>query len=228
MTSTAWNNGQITINFDNNFTMIVDNLILGITGNIASGKSLIAGAFARKGAALVDADQLAREAVAPGSPVLRQLSAAFGVEILHDNGELNRDRLAQIIFADASARQELNRITHPAIAELATRRLEQLKDQPGVPLVVYEAPLLFEAGAEKRVDRVLVVSIDPQVQLRRLMARDGLEEAAARQRLAAQMPQQEKLARADYVIDNSGSVEEALRQVDTLWDKLVGNAAAEN
>ncbi len=204
--------------------MSVNNLILGITGNIAAGKSLIAGAFARKGAALVDADQLAREVVAPGSPVLQQLSAQFGREILFENGSLDREQLAGIIFADEQARDALNRITHPAIARLAVERLQQLKRTSGIPLIVYEAPLLFEAGAEGRVDKVLVVKIDPEVQLQRLMERDRLAEAAARQRLAAQMPQTEKLARADYVIDNSGSVAAALRQVEQLWAQLAGAA----
>lgn len=200
--------------------MLVDNLILGITGNIASGKSTIAGAFAKLGAALVDADQLARDVVAPGSPTLQQLVERFGAEILLANGQLDRERLGRIIFADAAARQDLNRIMHPAIGRLALERLRQLKKKAGIPLVVYEAPLLFEAGAEGRVDQVLVVKIDPQIQLQRLMQRDGLDELAAQQRIAAQMSQEEKLARADYVIDNSGTVEEALRQVEQLWSKL--------
>ena len=201
--------------------MLVNNLILGITGNIASGKSLIAEAFARRGAALVDADQLAREIVAPGTPVLQRLVERFGAAVLLENGELNRERLGQIVFSDPAAREELNRITHPAIAELAIERLQRLKEKPGVPLVIYEAPLLFEAGAEGRVDRVLVVKIDPQVQLHRLMARDGLDAVAAKQRIAAQMPQQGKLARADFVINNSGSVAAALHQVDSLWERLI-------
>jgi dephospho-CoA kinase len=201
--------------------MSVNNLILGITGNIASGKSTIAGAFAKKGAALVDADQLARDVVAVGSPLLQQLVERFGLAILLPSGELNRERLGEIVFADAEARQALNALMHPAIGQLAVERLQRLKKSPDIPLVVYEAPLLFEAGAEGRVDQVLVVKIDPQVQLQRLMQRDGFEETAARQRIAAQMPQDEKLARADYVIDNSGTVEEALRQVDQLWDRLI-------
>ncbi len=198
------------------------NLILGITGNIASGKSTIAEGFARLGAVLVDADQLAREVVAPGSPVLQQLVAHFGLDILQTDGSLNRERLGAIIFADPAARQQLNRITHPAIGLLAVERLRQLKNQAGLPLVVYEAPLLFEAGAEGRVDKVLVVKIDPQVQLQRLMLRDNIDESSARQKIQAQMPQEAKLARADYVIDNSGTVAEALRQVEALWGKLVG------
>lgn len=203
--------------------MLVDNLILGITGNIASGKSTIAGAFAKLGAALIDADQVARDVVAPGSPVLRQLVVRFGADILLENGQLDRGKLGQIIFSDSVARQDLNEIMHPAIAQLAVERLQQLKKRPGLPLVVYEAPLLFEAGAEGRVDQVLVVKIDPQVQLQRLMQRDDLDEAAARQRIAAQMPQEEKLVRADYVIDNSGTVEAAMEQVGLLWERLQKN-----
>lgn len=202
--------------------MLVDNLILGITGNIASGKSTIAKAFAKLGAALVDADQLARDVVAPGSPTLQRLVERFGAEILLDNGQLDREFLGRLVFADSAARQDLNRIMHPAIGQLAIERLETLKHKPGIPLVVYEAPLLFEAGAEGRVDQVLVVKIDRQIQLQRLMQRDGLDETAALQRLAAQMPQGEKLARADYVIDNSGTVEEALDQVELLWSRLQG------
>ncbi len=200
--------------------MQVNNLILGITGNIASGKSMIAEAFVRKGAVLVSADQLARDIVAPSSPLLTKLVERFGDDILLASGALNRDALGQIIFSDAQAREELNRITHPAIAELAVERLQQLKKTARIPLVIYEAPLLFEAGAEGRVDRVLVVKIEPQVQLRRLMLRDGLDEEAAQQRIAAQLSQEGKLARADYVIDNSGSVEDALTQVEQLWSQL--------
>lgn len=196
-------------------------MILGITGNIASGKSTIAKAFAERGAALVDADQLAREIVAPGSPVLQQLVLRFGPEILQAGGALDRERLAGIIFADAQARADLNGITHPAIGRLAVERLQQLKADPQIPLVVYEAPLLFEAGAQGRVDKVLVVRIDPDVQLQRLMARDGLDLFAAQKRMAAQMPQAEKLARADYVIDNSGILGESLRQVERLWTQLI-------
>ena len=205
--------------------MSVNNLILGITGNIASGKSAVARMFAAHGAALVDADHLAREIVAPGHPVLQQLVKRFGSEVLCENGELDRERLGQIIFADKLAREDLNRITHPAIAKLAIERLRQLKTTPGIPLVVYEAPLLFEAGAEGRVDQVLVVKIDPAVQLQRLMARDGFAETAARQRIAAQMPQEEKLAGADYVIDNSESLAALQLRVDELWELLV---SAEN
>lgn len=195
-------------------------MILGITGTIASGKSLVAAAFAQRGAALVSADQLAREIVRPGSDVLARLVERFGAGILTDSGRLDRDRLARMVFADEQARTDVNRITHPAIGRLALERLRALAAS-GVPLVVYEAPLLFEAKAESRVDRILVVRIAPDIQLQRLMARDGLSESEARQRVAAQMGQEEKLARADYVIDNSAEVAATLQQVDRLWRRLV-------
>lgn len=181
---------------------------------------MVAAAFEKKGAARVSADQLAREIVAPGSEVLSQLTERFGRDILTENGRLNREHLARIIFDDDQARADLNRITHPAIGRLAVEKLQSFAGS-GVPLVVYEAPLLFEAGAEGRVDEVLVVKIDPAIQLQRLVKRDNLSEVDAQQRIAAQMPQAEKLERADYVIDNSGDMETTLRQVDELWRRLL-------
>lgn len=203
-----------------NSIMRKPSLILGITGSIASGKSLVAQAFAKRGAALVSADQLAREIVSPEYGVLPQLVERFGRDILTDAGSLNREKLARIVFGDEQARDDLNRITHPEIGRLASKRLQSLAVTE-VPLVVYEAPLLFEAGAESRVDLVLVVKIDPDVQLRRLMAREGLSDEDAQKRVAAQMAQEEKLARADYVIDNSGAVAVSLQQVESLWRQLV-------
>lgn len=199
-------------------------MVLGITGSIASGKSTVSVMFQARGATLVSADQLAREAVAPGSPALSRLVARFGREILQADGTLDRIRLGALIFADEAARRDLNAIVHPAIAALAEERLDRLR-RAGGGLVIYEAPLLFEAGAESRVDRVLVVKIDPEVQLRRLMQRDGLDETAARQRIAAQMPQEEKLARADFVIDNSADREVTERQVAALWPLLTASPA---
>jgi dephospho-CoA kinase len=193
-------------------------MILGITGGIGSGKSMVANCFARLGAAVVSADALAREVVLPGSPVLQQLIKRFGTEIIDPDGALDRRALAAVIFSDPEARRDLNRIIHPAIGALAERRLRQF--DAASPLVVYEAPLLFEAGAEGRVDAVLVVRIEPQQQLQRLMTRDGLNETEARNRIEAQMPQVEKLARADYVIDNSGTPEETEAQVMDLFPRL--------
>lgn len=198
-------------------------LILGLTGGIASGKSSVAAMFAELGAVVVSADQLAREAVVPGSPALRALAAAFGPGILDAAGELDRGALAQLVFADPVARERLNAITHPAIAGLAEARLQELRAR-NVPLVIYEAPLLFEAGAERRVDRVLVVTVDPDIQRERLVARDRLGTAEAQARMAAQWPQAEKVIRADYVIDNSGSVEQTRLRVAELHQWLLSGA----
>lgn len=197
-------------------------MILGVTGNIASGKSTIVKEFARRGAEVVDADQLARQVVELGSPVLAQLAAVFGTGMLHADGSLNRSRLGEMVFADDAARKQLNTIIHPAIAELAIARLGELSRRKDIPLIVYEAPLLFEAKAEDRVDKILVIKIAVAEQLRRLIERDGLSEVAARERMKAQMPQHEKLERADFVIDNSGSFEDTKIQVDALWQQLVG------
>lgn len=202
-------------------------MVLGVTGSIAGGKSSVCKMFRRLGAQIVSADALAREVVRPGSDVLVRLVERFGAGILTEQGMLDRAALADKVFADDEARRALNALTHPAIAQLAEQRLRQCA-QSGAPLVIYEAPLLFEAGAEKRVDAVLVVKIDPQVQLRRLMARDRLDPEAARRRIAAQLSQQEKLARADYVIDNSGSLAQTQAQVEALFKKLTGESSSED
>ncbi|SDZ80368.1 dephospho-CoA kinase [Desulfuromusa kysingii] len=196
-------------------------LVLGITGNIASGKSTVSKELARRGAVVVDADQLAREVVEAGSAALQKIVAAFGTEVLQHDGCLDRDKLGQMVFADVKVRAMLNRIVHPEIAERSKQRLQELQQRGDIPLIVYEAPLLFEVGAESRVDKVLVVKVDPVEQLRRLQLRDGLSEMAAKERMAAQMPQSQKIARADFVIDNSGRIEETLSQVELLWPKLV-------
>jgi len=195
-------------------------MILGITGGIASGKSLATVYFAELGAAIVSADELARDVVKPGSVTLQALVERFGPGILTD-GILDREALAAIVFADPASRADLDRITHPAIGRLAEQRLATLR-LSGVPLVVYEAPLLFEAGAEGRVDKVLAVTVDPEVQLARLMARSGLDRKTAEARIAAQMPQTEKAARADYVIDNSTTPEALRAAVTALYQQLTG------
>lgn len=195
-------------------------MVLGITGNIASGKSSVAAEFERLGAAVVDADQLAREVVEPGSEGLSRLVELFGEEILTSDGDLNRSCLADIIFAAPDARKQLNGIVHPAIAELALSRLAELRNRPDIPLIVYEAPLLFETGAEGRVDKVLVVKINEDMQRQRLIERDKLSAEDADNRIAAQMSQDEKLKRANYVIDNSGTLEEMRIQAAALWEQL--------
>lgn len=194
-------------------------MVLGITGGIASGKTTVAQTFQALGAVVVSADLLAREVVRPGAKALRQIAAYFGRQVLREDGTLNRQLLGDMIFNDHQARLALNNITHPAIAELASKRLREA-EQEGAPLVVYDAPLLFEAGADRQVDKVLVVKVDAEVQLARLMARDGIDRQKALARIDSQMPQMEKIARADFIVDNSGSPQETEEQVRSLMEYL--------
>lgn len=200
-------------------------MILGVTGGIACGKSLVTSILRNLGAAVVSADELAREVVAPGSPTLARLVEHFGPRVLLPSGELDRPALGALVFADPQQRAALNAITHPAIAALSVARLAQLTAADW-PLVVYEAPLLFEAGAEGRVDAVLVVTVPESQQLQRLMARDRLSEGAARERIAAQLPQAEKAARADFVIANDDTVAALESQVKALFVLLASPGAA--
>jgi dephospho-CoA kinase len=195
-------------------------MILGVTGGIACGKSSVVQFFRQLGAAVVSADELAREVVAPGSATLQALVAHFGSGILLADGSLDRAGLAARVFAAPAERAVLEAITHPAIKALADARLQALA-YTDVPLIVYEAPLLFEAGAQGRVDAVAVVAVGAEQQLQRLMARDRMSVAEAQARIAAQMPLAEKIARADFVIDNSGSEEETAVQVRDLFSRLV-------
>lgn len=196
-------------------------MILGVTGGIACGKSTVAALFEKLGAQVISADAIARELVTPGSAVLAQLVARFGRTIVAADATLDRQRLAALVFGDDTARQALDAIMHPAIAILSSQKLQQaVLRQPG-QLVVYEAPLLYEAGAEGRVDKVLAVTIDPELQVQRLQQRDQCSPDAARQRIAAQWPQAEKARRADYVIDNSHGLDALHQQVAALYQQLM-------
>jgi dephospho-CoA kinase len=196
--------------------------VLGLTGGIGSGKSMVARMFAQLGADVIDADQLAREVVEPGQPALAEIATAFGQDILLPDGRLNRGKLAGIIFADAGARARLNAITHPRIRERVDAEIAARGSGSGVLIV--DIPLLYENARTGTVEAVIVVWVDPETQLRRLGERDGLTIAEARQRIAAQMPLDEKRARADLVIDNSGSRENTRRQVDAIYRRYVVTA----
>jgi len=189
--------------------------VLGLTGGIGSGKSMVASMFAQLGADVIDADQLAREVVQPGQPALEEIAAAFGRDILLPDGRLDRGMLARIIFADPVARARLNAITHPRIQERMATEMALRGSRPGVLIV--DIPLLFENDRTSSVESVIVVWVDPKTQLRRLIERDGLTADEARQRIAAQMPLDEKRARADLVVDNSGSRENTRRQVEAIY-----------
>ena len=197
--------------------------IIGLTGGIASGKSTVARILERLGGVIIDADQLAREVVAPGEPAYLAIVAEFGEGILNTDRTLNRRALGKIVFKDQAARRCLERLTHPAIAHLAEKKLAALKEA-GTPVVFYMAPLLIEAGVTSRVDEVWVVYADRETQVARLMRRDGISRAEALQRLAAQMPIAEKCTYGKVVIDNRGTPEETERQLRDIWGKeILGN-----
>src|SRR5256884_4522541 len=183
---------------------------------------MVASMFAQLGADVIDADQLAREVVQPGQPALEEIAAAFGRDILLPDGRLDRGMLARIIFADPVARARLNAITHPRIQERMATEMALRGSRPGVLIV--DIPLLYENDRTSSVESVIVVWVDPKTQLRRLIERDGLTADEARQRIAAQMPLDEKRARADLVVDNSGSRENTRRQVEAIYRRFAPTA----
>lgn len=202
--------------------------VIGLTGGIASGKSTVARLLAQRGVPVVDADQLARDAVVPGSPALAAIAAAFGADMLLADGTLNRQRLGERVFGDAEARRRLEAIMHPAIGDLARARLAELA-QARQTVAIYMAPLLIEAGAADRVDEIWVVYVDQETQVARLMARDGMPREQALSRIAAQMPMSEKKKYGRLVIDNSGTPEELAARVDGVWrEELQGEMGDKN
>jgi dephospho-CoA kinase len=200
--------------------------IIGLTGGIASGKSSVAALLEELGAPVIDADQLARDAVVPGSPALTEIVGLFGHEVLNSDGFLDRNRLGAIVFSDSEARLHLESIVHPAIKSLAEERLEALRSN-GAKVAIYMAPLLIEAGAVDRVDEVWVVYLDGNSQLERLMNRDNLSREDALRRIGSQMPMAEKRGYAKVVIDNSGSWVETARQVRSVWEREISGAGLE-
>ncbi len=194
-------------------------LIVGLTGGIATGKSTVADIFEELGVYRIDTDRLARTVVEPHQPALAAIVRAFGTGILDVYGQLDRKRLADIIFAEPEKREILNKLTHPAVRTLLREELAHAREL-GVGIVLVEIPLLYEANFEDEVDCVIVVKAAERTQLSRLLCRDGLSEEAARLRIKAQMPLQEKVTRADYLIDNDGSLAKTREQVEKVWQLL--------
>lgn len=198
--------------------------MIGLTGGIGSGKSTVAKLLAEHGFSVVDADQLAREVVEPGQPALAELAEAFGQDVLLADGSLNRSELAARAFVDKERTELLNAITHPRIQKLRERRFQEAKDV-GSDAVVYDMPLLVEQGVDKNMDLTVVVDVDVEERIRRLVATRGLTEEDARRRIAAQVADAERLAAADVVIDNNGPVEALGEQVDQLVRVIRGRGA---
>ncbi|RJQ30550.1 MAG: dephospho-CoA kinase [Peptococcaceae bacterium] len=200
-------------------------MIIGLTGNIGSGKSTVAHYLKKLGAKVIDADQVARAVVAPGQPALAEIVEHFGPAVLNPDGTLNRSKMGSIVFADPSARAKLNSITHPRIGSAIRREIERLR--PDTQVLVLEAPLLIEAGLRQAVDEIWVVKINEAEQLKRVRERDDLTVEEAVARLNAQLPQEEKLKYADRIIDNSGAPEETEKQVKCYWKALLKKAGAQ-
>jgi dephospho-CoA kinase len=193
--------------------------LFGLTGGIGSGKSTVACRFRERGVPVIDADELAREAVAIGSEGLPRIVARFGDAVLGPDGELDRKRLAAVVFEDDQARRDLNAIVHPLVAAGAAERTRTLEAR-GEPLACYEVPLLYENRLESVLSPIVVVFVPPDVQVTRAVARDSSSEHEAQARVRAQLPLSEKAARADYVIDNSGAIEDTLKRADEVLDEI--------
>lgn len=195
--------------------------VFGLTGGIGSGKSTVAARLRQRGLPVVDADALARDAVQPGSAALTAVVERFGANMLDPSGALDRAKLASVVFSDPAARADLNAIVHPEVRRLAERRFASLAAD-GEPLACYEVPLLFEVGLDAALRPIVVVRADLETRIARTTARDGAPREAVLERIAAQMPLEEKVARADYVIDNAGPLSDTFRATDGVLDAICG------
>ena len=191
---------------------------VGLTGGIATGKSYVVRRLREARVPVVDSDVLAREAVAPGSPGLAAIVARFGSDVLTPAGELDRARIGDLVFRDESARKDLEAIVHPAVRRGMADFFGGLP--PDTPFAVADIPLLYETRAERNFDAVVVVACPPALQIERVMRRDGLSREAAERRMAAQLPIEEKVRRADYVIRTDGAYADTDAQVAALLDSL--------
>jgi len=193
--------------------------IYGLTGGIASGKSTASEMFRELGAFVIDADEIAREVVTSPSPALDEIRETFGAEYVHEDGSLHREKLGELIFEDAEARARLNAITHPRIATTMLDRAREAYSD-GYDWVIYDAALIVENGLQSAFQGLIVVAASRETQVERLENRDDLERSAALSRIDSQMPLQEKIAVADWVIDNDGSLSETRRQVETVFHEI--------
>ncbi|MEC1289809.1 dephospho-CoA kinase [Bacillus mojavensis] len=193
-------------------------LVIGLTGGIASGKSTVANMLIDKGITVIDADIIAKQAVEKGMPAYRQIIDEFGEDILLENGDIDRRKLGAIVFTNEQKRLALNSIVHPAVREeMLKRRDESIANLE--TFVVLDIPLLFESKLESLVDKIIVVSVTKELQLERLIKRNQLTEEEALSRIRSQMPLEEKVSRADDVIDNSGTLEETKQQLEEILSR---------
>ena len=199
--------------------------IVGITGGIACGKTTVSELLTEKGAIPINADEIGHQLLKAGSPVIDELTDAFGHDILETSGDVSRKKLGAIVFQNKTARERLNSILHPLIIQRSRARARQLVTEDSTCVVLLDAPLLIEAGAYDTVDLIVVVTASPETQLRRTLERSiaqgrRLTETEVQARIDAQMPVSEKVKYADVVIENEGTLEELHRQVDELWEQI--------
>jgi len=195
-------------------------LKVGLTGSIAVGKSFVVDVFRELGCYVLDADKTAREVVEPGTSGLKRIVEAFGEKVLLSDGKLNRSKLGGIVFQDETKRQLLNSIVHPLVIERQNEWIEAWEKADPHGIAIVDAALMIESGSYKRFDKLIVVWCRPEVQLERLMSRDGLSADEAARRIAAQMPQDEKRSYADLSIDTSEGFAEARRQTTEIFEQL--------
>jgi dephospho-CoA kinase len=195
-------------------------ILAGLTGGIASGKSLVAQMFKGLGAHLIDADALAHEAVQPGRPALKRIAEAFGTEFLNPDQTLDRKKLAQAVFDDPEKRALLNSIVHPYVFAEEERRRKEIAQKDPKAVILFDAALLIETGAHELMDKVVLVTVDRRTQLKRLMERDGLTREEAQKRIAAQAPMDKKRKHADYLIDGTQPIEAIEQAVEKIYKEL--------
>lgn len=195
-------------------------LKIGLTGGIATGKSFVLGVLRELGCEVMDADQTAREVVAPGQPAFEEIVSHFGGEIVGADGKLDRPKLGAIIFNNAEQREKLNSIVHPKVFEAQAHWLAEIETRNPQAVVIIDAALMIETGSYRRFDKVVVVYCEPEIQLQRLMARNNLTAEEATTRISSQMPSAEKLKFADFAINTSLGFEDTRRQTVLLYEQL--------
>ncbi|MBI3596247.1 MAG: dephospho-CoA kinase [Nitrospirae bacterium] len=195
-------------------------LLVGLTGGIGSGKSLVAQMFKQLGAYLIDADELAHQAVEPGQPALKRIVESFGPEILNPDRTLNRAELGRVVFDHPEKRELLNSLVHPYVFMEEERRRKEIAQKDPKAIVMFDAALLIETGSYQLMDKVILVTIDRRKQISRIMRRDGLSREEAVKRIGTQMPQAKKKSKADYIIDGGQSLKAVEDQVRRIYEEL--------
>ena len=196
--------------------------LIGLTGGIAAGKTVVADRLAELGAVRIDADRLAREVVEPGTPALAEIARRFGPDVIAPDGSLDRPALGAVVFQDPDARRDLEAITHPAVRALSAARMAAAGEADADAVVVYDIPLLVESGRVDEFDRIVVVHAPREERIRRLVELRGMSPEEAERRIASQAADEDRLAVADVVVDSGVSLASTLAQTDRLWANLAG------